>query len=100
MDAMFSMYYLMLALVGMGSAAFHGTLTMIGQQMDETSMVWTVLVWSYMLFGDSLKAKRISTPTTVVLCSYAIAFAIVHYHLQTTTGATTHTTEYMCTRLQ
>ena len=36
--------------IGLGSAAFHATLEYGPQLMDELPMVWTVLVWAYILF--------------------------------------------------
>ena len=37
-------------LVGFGSAYFHGTLTHLGQMADEIPMVYSMIIWWFILF--------------------------------------------------
>ena len=41
--------YTAITVIGLGSAAFHGTLTHEGQQGDETPMVWGIIIWCWCL---------------------------------------------------
>ncbi|UJR16861.1 hypothetical protein I4U23_003759 [Adineta vaga] len=50
-----------LAFVGAGSAYFHGTLTHLGQMADELPMVYSMIVWWFVLFrmNDCKQMKNI-----------------------------------------
>ena len=69
--------------IGVGSAAFHGTLTHIGQQGDETPMVIGSAAWLWCLaFSDPAFEKahpqlpaRSAVGTTLLVA----AFAVLHY---------------------
>ncbi len=49
LETRFLWVYLGVSMIGVGSAMFHGTLSHVGQQGDETPMVWTILSWLYCL---------------------------------------------------
>eukprot|EP00823_Brevimastigomonas_motovehiculus_P006333 TRINITY_DN5221_c0_g1_i1.p1 TRINITY_DN5221_c0_g1~~TRINITY_DN5221_c0_g1_i1.p1 ORF type:complete len:273 (+),score=28.00 TRINITY_DN5221_c0_g1_i1:32-850(+) len=53
----FSIAYLFLALVGLGSAAFHGTLRHYAQFMDEMPMLWADHVFLFMVIECEKKRK-------------------------------------------
>ena len=44
--------------IGLGSMAFHGTLTRQGQQLDEIPMVYHLLICLYILHRDSLSVQK------------------------------------------
>lgn len=48
-ETRFLMSSLGLAFVGLGSAYFHGTLTHLGQMADELPMVYSMIIWWYIL---------------------------------------------------
>ena len=52
----YSLSWFALAVVGLGSCAFHGTLLFEGQALDELSMIWCGKCW--------LKSIRTRTPLT------------------------------------
>jgi len=49
LEPRFVVVYIGVAVIGLGSAMFHGTLSHVGQQGDETPMIWTILSWLYCL---------------------------------------------------
>jgi len=79
----FTLAYFLIALVGTGSALFHGTLSHIGQQGDETPMVWATANWLLMLwFMDP--AIEAANPGVHRRCAWVAAllcsiFAVTHY---------------------
>ena len=72
-----------LFLIGVGSAAFHGTLTHIGQQGDETPMVIGSAVWLWCLtFHDpafEARHPRLGKQVAYVFSVLVGAFAVAHY---------------------
>src|SRR3546814_14036837 len=44
--------------IGLGSAAFHGSLTYVGQQLDETPMVWCMLIGTYLLYAQDMRSEE------------------------------------------
>jgi len=64
---------MMIAMVGIGSAAFHGTLLYTGQIFDELPMVYAVLAFLYAV----LEVEADKKPTYKYLAHALIAFAVV-----------------------
>ena len=82
--------YLNVATIGIGSAAFHGTLTHVGQQGDETPMVFSAACWLVVVcFQDPAFEAR--HPGLFGRCAWAATalctvFACTHYVYRFTTG--------------
>lgn len=80
-----------IACIGIGSMLFHGTLTTLGQQLDELPMVWHLLMAMYCVnrdaVGTDVQAKRIVTSLLLV---YAVVFSVLHVMLKTTTAFQVH----------
>jgi dihydroceramidase len=80
----FILLYLGVASVGVGSTAFHGTLTYIGQQGDETPMMWTIFTYYYCyLCMDPEQEKAIPLRGPILALGFTvflIIFTVVHYH--------------------
>jgi dihydroceramidase len=72
-------------IVGLGSAYFHGTLTHWGQMADELPMVYSMIIWWYILFhmNRSTMTRRSKYDWTIVLgVFYALFWTYIH-NLQT-----------------
>jgi dihydroceramidase len=85
----FVMLGLTLFIVGLGSAIFHGTLTHVGQQGDETPMVFALAVWTYTLYAMDPKFEhahpdRVSA-LRLFLTASSLIFAVAHYYLRLVT---------------
>ncbi|CAF0869529.1 unnamed protein product [Adineta steineri] len=82
----FLLLSLSFGLVGFGSAYFHGTLTHFGQMADELPMVYSMIVWWFILFRmNKVKlASRISPTDILILCGIFYGFLWTYVHsLQT-----------------
>ena len=77
--------YTAITVIGLGSAAFHGTLTHEGQQGDETPMVWGIIIWCWCLvFFDPAREEAwpaLARATAYAGAIFAAIFAVVHYRL-------------------
>jgi len=91
LETRFVAQYMAIAMIGFGSAAFHGTLTHIGQQGDETPMVfaaasWFLTVW----FLDPAYEAKQSPASHKACCGVAVVlctvFAAVHFIYRFTVG--------------
>ncbi|KAF0699797.1 Aste57867_9638 [Aphanomyces stellatus] len=81
----FHLIYLNVMVVGIGSAMFHGTLTYVSQQCDETPMIWSTLLWFYILYSPLWEScptwidHMIVTSLVVVGASFAILHSIYRF---------------------
>jgi len=76
--------FLFNATIGIGSAAFHGTLLKTMQQLDETPMVLAITQWLYILFKRNIpKTLKVVAPYVVV--GHDVVFAICHAYFQSVT---------------
>jgi len=49
LETRFTVLYAIIAVVGLGSTAFHGTLLIENQLLDELPMLWGMLAWIYII---------------------------------------------------
>ena len=86
----FIVSYLNIAIIGSGSAAFHGTLTHVGQQGDETPMIFSAACWLVMVSFQE-PAFEARHPGLMQRCAWVAAalctgFACTHYVYRFTIG--------------
>ena len=69
-------------IVGLGSAYFHGTLTYLGQMADELPMVYSMIVWWFILFrmNKSTLTSTISPIDILVLFGVFYGFLWTYIH--------------------
>jgi len=72
---------LLVALVGIGSAAFHGTLLYTGQIMDELPMVYASLSILYVVMEMDAKSKPIYKYLAPMILGYSALFTAVYLYL-------------------
>jgi dihydroceramidase len=67
-------------LVGLGSAYFHGTLTHLGQMADELPMVYTMIIWLFILFRMKKFEEKIYSIDILIVCGifYALIWSYIH----------------------
>jgi dihydroceramidase len=85
MEFRFVLCHLCSVVIGLGSAAFHGTLTHIGQQGDETPMMLfccVSLICTVFLEPKTEKmwGGRVFPCACVCATVFAVAFAVLHYY--------------------
>jgi len=71
----------MVAMVGIGSAAFHGTLLYTGQIFDELPMVYTSLSLLYVVLELESKGKPVYKYLAPILLGYSALFTAVYLYL-------------------
>eukprot|EP00030_Apusomonadida_sp_AF-17_P004035 a4440_101.p1 GENE.a4440_101~~a4440_101.p1 ORF type:complete len:263 (-),score=72.35 a4440_101:346-1107(-) len=93
----FVFQFLGVILIGIGSTAFHATLLLYAQQADETPMVWSILTWTLLLFGDDVSrwSPALGNAFPFVLCLYGAAFSVFHWFVPTTTFFQVHFTFFV-----
>ena len=72
-----------LTLVGLGSAYFHGTLTHFGQMADELPMVYSMIIWWFILFRMNdfkpIKNKLFGIDLSIIFgIFYGLLWTYVH----------------------
>jgi len=80
-DKRFILVNAMVAMVGLGSAAFHGTLLYTGQIFDELPMVYTSLSLLYIVLEMESKSKPVYKYLSPLLLSYSALFTAVYLYL-------------------
>jgi len=80
-DKRFIVINLMVALVGLGSAAFHGTLLWVGQIADELPMVYTSLALLYAMLEMDSNDKPVYKYSSQFFASFACLFTAVYLYL-------------------
>ena len=80
LETRFLLLSLSFGIVGLGSVYFHGTLTHWGQMADELPMVYSMIVWWYILFHmDHWPTKRSVWTRSILLgLLYAIFWTYIH----------------------
>jgi len=74
----FILFHGSIIFVGLGSVAFHGSLTYMGQLGDELPMVWTMLIWWYILFKMENTDENDSNLIPYFLMLYGAIFSVIH----------------------
>jgi len=81
-DKRFFVVNLMVAMVGFGSAAFHGTLLYTGQILDELPMVYTSIAMLYaVLEMEGTDKKPVYKYTAPLLLAFSVIFTLVYLYL-------------------
>ena len=83
-EARFIAVYAGIAVIGVGSVAFHASLTHVAQQGDETPMMVTILSWYYCLLWMHPEAEDAHPVarklTAVAFFAFSAVWTVVHYH--------------------
>lgn len=91
--------YLMVSCIGLGSMAFHGTLSVLGQQLDELPMVWFLLGCMFVVNNDAIGTMRQKQIVSALLTVYGVIFSAAHIILKTTTAFQVHFASLLCALL-
>uniref|UniRef100_A0A7S1Q837 Alkaline ceramidase n=1 Tax=Neobodo designis TaxID=312471 RepID=A0A7S1Q837_NEODS len=83
LEPRFYVGFLTVVIIGIGSTAFHMTLSYVGQQGDESPMIITLICWWYHLVWLHPETERrypIARRVSAVMCFVmAIGWTVVHY---------------------
>jgi len=74
----YQLQWILVILLGIGSAVFHGSLTLLGQHMDEDIMVLISLNWIYSVSHSFLAPHKRVWLITAMLC-YGFLFLSLHH---------------------
>lgn len=89
LEKRFGVLYIGIIVVGLGSVAFHGTLLLGSQLLDELPMIWSTLTWLYIYQTMESPAqgnpgdKRLATSLAVFGVVWGVASPWVHYYTPT-----------------
>jgi len=75
LELRFWLFHGSIIFVGLGSICFHGTLTYFGQLGDELPMIWTMLIWWYILINMENNGNKL---VGFILTVYGFIFSVVH----------------------
>eukprot|EP00696_Hemimastix_kukwesjijk_P008203 gnl/Hemi2/20377_TR6763_c0_g1_i2.p1 gnl/Hemi2/20377_TR6763_c0_g1~~gnl/Hemi2/20377_TR6763_c0_g1_i2.p1 ORF type:complete len:190 (+),score=50.85 gnl/Hemi2/20377_TR6763_c0_g1_i2:66-635(+) len=81
----FYLQYLGIICIGVGSALFHATLGLVAQQLDETPMIWSLLVWAFVVYDADVRAVLLPRAPTLLalvpalLTMYGVVFSVLHF---------------------
>jgi len=78
----FTLASCIVAVIGLGSIAFHGTLTKYGQWLDEIPMLFGSLIFFYITCCNSMtktNEKKYSTTLGVILLSIGVATTYIYF---------------------
>jgi len=75
-DMRFTVEYAIITVVGLGSVAFHGTLLIENQLLDELPMLWGMLGWVYII-NTMRSPKHSNLPKDQALAKKLFAFGLV-----------------------
>ena len=78
----FMYMYLTVASIGFGSMAFHGTLTLLGQEFDELPMVWFILGLIAVQMQDTVIIPSYKITTTTLTILYAMIYSVCHIYFR------------------
>jgi dihydroceramidase len=76
----YQVVFLAISVVGVGSLAFHATLTKLAQALDEVPMLYTIFAFLYVIFCNRLKLKK---STRNVLAVILIVYSVIATYLIT-----------------
>ncbi|CEG40964.1 alkaline phytoceramidase [Plasmopara halstedii] len=85
----FHLQFLGVMITGFGSAMFHGTLQHVYQQCDETPMVWSILVWNYIVYTDEIQKIPLKNAESYVIAFLTLigaVFTVLHAIFRFTTA--------------
>lgn len=76
----FMMMSISFGFVGIGSFYFHGTLTFVGQMFDELPMVYSMIIWFFILFRmNTFHSHRCYyDPLILLLICYGLFWTYIH----------------------
>lgn len=86
LERRFSFLYVLIILVGLGSVAFHGTLQLEHQLLDEVPMLWAMMGWVYIIYTMKSPSKGTGRETklAVALASSITLWSLgapwIHYY--------------------
>lgn len=81
LESRFLLMNISFGLVGLGSAYFHGTLTHVGQMADELPMVYSMIVWWFILFNmdEKRRSKHSVADLSLILgIAYGAFWTYIH----------------------
>jgi dihydroceramidase len=76
-----SLLFLLCALIGTGSACFHATLTLRGQQFDEIAMMYHIITYFYMVnkIGRNT-TQSYARPLDILLVIYTAVYTLIFFY--------------------
>ncbi len=82
LEARFAAAFFSMAIVGLGSTAFHGTLLHVAQAADELPMIYGSLVLLYCLINRRFGPSRRTRAWALGFTAYAVLFTVAYFTLK------------------